>query len=156
MSRHLDGKIRSMIGASPDGWAAGWFEYHRLSAGTREQRKALSLGQPVAVQAAHDWVEDRVMDGGQDAIDVIEELAEAVSTEDQRSIVGIGLVEALIYEHGDAVIDPLLTRARRSQALTEALSWVSLASGSVSDESVARLARYQRAHRPWKRALMPR
>ena len=135
-----------MIDGSPDGWIVDWFEYHRLSAGTREQRKALSLGQPVAVQAAHDWVADRVMDGGQSAVDVIEELAEAASTEGERSIVGIGLVEDLIYEHGDAVVDPLLTLARRSQALAEAVSWVSLASGSVSGESLARLAKYQRAH----------
>ena len=99
----------------------------------------------MAAQAAHDWVEDRVSDGGRRAIDVIVELSEAASTESQRSLVGIVLVEALIYEHGDSIFDSLLDRARRSPALAEAVSWVSLASGSVSDEASARLARFHQS-----------
>jgi hypothetical protein len=128
---------------APDEWVASWFEYHRLSSGTREQRKALELGQPVRPQAAWAWVEDRIMDGGDDAIQVIETLALRASSEGEEMAVGIGPVESLIYEHGDSVVDSLLDRARRSPPLARALRWVSLASGSVSDTSLSKLAIYQ-------------
>jgi hypothetical protein len=135
-----------VIDAAPEDWVARWFEYHRLACGTREQRKALEVGQPIAAQAAYDWVQDRMIDGGLEAVDAIAELAQAASNEHEQSLVGIGPVEELIYGHGDVAVPLLLDRARQLPALAEALSWVSLASESVSNESLAKLAAYRRPH----------
>lgn len=129
---------------APAEWVASWFEYHRLSSGSRRERKALSEGRPPEVFAAYDWVDERITDGGETALGVLEQLADSAASLPQLSMVGITGIEQLIYEHRDAVVRPLIARARRSPNLARALKSVSLADDSISDASLRELQEFAR------------
>jgi hypothetical protein len=136
--------IDAVSDAVPADVPARWFEYWRRASGTRDERKALEQGRPIEVQAAHDWIEKRIMSGGVAAIDAIAEIAEAASNPDEEAIVGIGPIEDLIHCHGDAVVDLLVERARRIPALARTLRYVSVSSGGISATSMKVLERYLR------------
>ena len=122
--------------------AARWYDYWRRSSGSREERKALERGEPVGVIAAYDWVAGRIEAGGVPAVEVLAALAEAAPDGDEGVTVGVGPVEDLLYSHGDDIVDVLVDQARRNPALARALAHVSLAEGSVSASSLAKLEQF--------------
>ena len=128
--------------AMPDDLARRWYDYWRRFSGTRAERKALELGEPPDIVAAHDWVSERVAEGGPASVEVLATLAEAAP--DDGLTVGVGPIEDLLYTHGDDIVDQLVDHARRVPALARALAHVSLADGSVSASSIAKLERYRR------------
>ena len=126
-----------MSDAMPHDLVERWYEYWRRSSGARSERKAIELGEPADVMAAHDWVSDKIAEGGLVAVEVLTALAEGAR--DDGSIVGIGPTEDLLYVHGDEIVDLLVEQAKREPALARALVHVSLADGSVSAASLAKI-----------------
>jgi hypothetical protein len=128
--------------AMPKDLAMRWYDYWRRLSGTRAERKALEAAEPSDVVAAHDWVAERIEAGGLAAVQVLATLAEAAR--DDGMTVGVGPIEDLLYTHGDATVDLLVDHARREPALARALAHVSLADGSISAASLAKIERYRR------------
>jgi hypothetical protein len=119
--------------------ARDWWDYWRRSRGPRDERKALSLGQPPAVQVAHGVIERRVKDGGRPAVELLVALNDAGPPDDDGVTVGTGPLEDLIHEHGDVVIDDLVEFARTVPTFALALSHVWLESGHLSKTTTERL-----------------
>lgn len=123
-----------------DDLIANWWEYRRRARGSRDERKALSLGEPVEVCAAHELVEQRINLGGAQAVDLLATLAEAAPADDGGSTVGAGPLEDLLHEYGDSVIDEVERMARRSAPFADALAQVWLERGRLSLATERRLA----------------
>jgi len=119
---------------------ANWWEYWRRAKGDRDERKALELGEPVEVCAAHDRVERRIGAGGREAVQLLAALAAAAPPGDNGMTVGAGPLESLLHEHGDSVIDEIERVARRSASFAQALSQVWLERGWLSAATERRLA----------------
>jgi hypothetical protein len=125
---------------------ANWWECWRRFAGSREERKALSRGEPADVQAAHDLVEHRVRVGGPGAVELLVALNNAGPADNDGVTVGAGPLEDLLHEHADSVIDEIEQQARQSPLFARALSYVWLERGHLSKATEDRLA-------PWVAAL---
>lgn len=119
---------------------ANWWEYHRRARGDRDERKALSVGEPAEVCAAYELVSQRIDDGGTQAVQLLAALVDTAPAGDGGTTVGSGPLENLLHEHGDSVIDEVERTARRSIAFAEALSQVWLERGRLSPATEQRLA----------------
>jgi hypothetical protein len=104
-----------------DELTANWWEYWRRHSGTREERKALSLGEPLTVQEAHDYVEQQVAKGDEAAVDLLVRINDG-KPHDEGVTVGCGPLEDLLHEHGDAVIDEVERSARQNPLFARAHS----------------------------------
>jgi hypothetical protein len=119
--------------------ARDWWEYQRLSSGSRDERKALDLGIAEQPLAAHDLVDETVERGGQEAVDLLAALADAVPTGNDGAAVGAGPLEDLIHEHGDDLVSDIESYARRRPPFAQALGFVWVERGHLSAETEARL-----------------
>jgi hypothetical protein len=127
-----------------DELTANWWEYWRRHSGTREERKALSLGEPLTVQEAHDYVEQQVAKGDAAAVDLLVRINDG-KPDDEGVTVGCGPLEDLLHEHGDAVVDRVELFARQSPSFAKALSHVWLERGHLSPNREQRLSAWVRA-----------
>jgi hypothetical protein len=102
---------------SCDDWPPeDWWLFHRLSAGTREQRMDLQRGQSADATAALRAVEhvaDVITRGGAEAVTLVTELAQSAADADGSVLVGSGPLEDLLHEHGAALIEHVERLARR-------------------------------------------
>ena len=117
-----------------------WWEYHRLARGTREERKALESGKSADVVVAKERVDELVELGEPDVIDLLEALIDNNTTDATVAVVGAGPLEDLIHEHGDALVEPIVAKARQSRSFAQALSSVWLERAGLSPETVTRLS----------------
>lgn len=100
---------------------AGWWLYLLLASGSRAERKALEMGEPIAAVAASEALFDRMSTGGVAAVDLVLALLEAAPDEDGYIAVGAGPLDNLVGQHGDALADALAEAARREPAFAVAL-----------------------------------
>lgn len=126
--------------ADADALVANWWEFKKLSAGTRDERKALELGSPVAVARAAVQVDDQMEAGGRDALDLLAELIEAAPDGDDGVTVGTGPLEYLLHSHGDSLVEDVLRLSRISPMWRQALGNVWLERGHMSTENEDRLS----------------
>lgn len=119
---------------------AGWWEYHRLSRGNRVERKALEVGDHAAAQRGRDAVDAAVDDGGPATVALLVALAAAAPSPADALAVGVGPLEDLIHQHGDSLIDDIMSGAASSQPFRIALASVWLERGALSAETERRLA----------------
>lgn len=117
--------------------AAGWFEYIRRASGSRAERKALELGEPVDAVRAAEHVREIVDRGGSRAVALIAALLDAAADEDAVVAVALGPLEDLLNDHWDESIDHVEKLARAGGSIRRALASVYL-----SGDREARL-------RPW-------
>jgi uncharacterized protein DUF6869 len=128
--------------SDPAQLASDWWEYQRLWRGSREERKALALGVPARVHAAHDLVEEAVERGGSAAVELLAGLAEATPVGDDGTAVGAGPLEDLIHEHGDDLIGAIVSCARQRPMFAQALAVCWVERGHLAASTEDRL-------RPW-------
>ena len=119
---------------------AGWWEYQRLSNGSRADRKALESGDARDALRARVVVNEVVDVGGSKAVEWLAVLNDAAPPGDDGVAVGCGPLEDLINEHADSVIDEIERLARRSPAFARALSHVWPASSAMAKATELRLA----------------
>jgi hypothetical protein len=124
-------------------FAARWYAYWRRSSGSRNERKALELGEPAEVVAAHRLVSELVEQGAPDVVRILVALAETVPDGDDPLMVGVGPVEDLLYIHGDRFVGELVDQAGRSPEFAGALRHASLAEGTLSAAAGAKLDRFR-------------
>jgi len=122
--------------------AGDWWDYQRLSRGSREERKALELGGSARARAAHDLVDEAVQRGGSDAAELLAVLAEATPAGDDGTAVGVGPLEDLIHEHGDDLIGEIVSCARQRPQFAQALAFAWVERGHLAASTEDRL-------RPW-------
>lgn len=99
----------------------GWWLYFRLQSGTRDDRKRLEGGEPLAAQAGADGVRSRIEAGGTAAIDLILALLEAASGDGDMALVASGPLEDLLALHAAALAPDLVEAIRRSPILARAM-----------------------------------
>lgn len=116
-----------------------WWEHSRLSSGSRDDRKALSMGQPHRAAVAYDVLSDLVSIGSPDVVSLLADLVDAGPSGSSAVIVGTGPLEDLIHEHGDAFIDELETLARRRPTFRAALSSVAIDDGAIANGTASRI-----------------
>ena len=120
--------------------ASRWWDYWRRFRGTRDERKALSVGEPAEVVAAHDQVEAQVNAGGRSAVELLVALNDAAPPGDDGLTVGVGPLGDLLHEHADALINDIEHYARVSASFRQALAHVSLERGRVSRDTEHQLS----------------
>ncbi len=128
------------VSARREDLVAGWWEYHRLADGARDEREALEVGEPAEVVAAKERVDSLVAVGGPTVLSLLEALIDADPTGGRGALVGAGPLENLIHEHGDALAQDLVIRARQSPAFAHALSYVWLETGGLHADAGAQLS----------------
>jgi hypothetical protein len=116
-----------------------WWEHSRLSCGSREERKALSVGRPHGPAVADEALSDLVSTGSPDVILLLADLVDAGPSRSSAVIVGTGPLEDLVHEHGDALIDELETLARRRPTFRAALSSVAIDDGAIAEGTASRI-----------------
>lgn len=121
---------------------ANWWEFQRRARGSRDERVALSLDEGTDLGDARDIVDDRMLAGGTEAVELLVALNEAAPAEDGGVSVGCGPLEDLIHEHGDALIDVIDASARQNPDFAKAMSHVWLEPGHLTKETEARLSRW--------------
>lgn len=124
-----------------DRLAANWWEHHRLSQGTRRERKALELGQPEGASRAEDTVLAVVVAGGTPAIEILMALAHAAPDDDALLSLGAGLIEDLVAEHGERGAELLAAAARSDPVFARAVAGMWLPT-SLSPRGVEILTRW--------------
>lgn len=122
--------------------AGDWWEHQRLSSGSREERKSLELGGSARARAARDLVDETVQRGGSAAVELLAVLADATPLGDDGTAVGAGPLEDLIHEHGDDLIDEVVSCARQRPRFAQALAIVWAERGHLTAGTEDRL-------RPW-------
>ena len=131
--------------ASTDWRPEDWWLFHRLGAGTRDQRVDLQQQQSAearAAQRAAEHVNDVMAQGGAEAVALIAELLQSAADADAVVLVGSGPLEDLLHEHGAAVIEEVERLARQEPAFAEALRSVWLEHRALPPSVEARLARW--------------
>jgi hypothetical protein len=128
--------------------ASGWWEYQRRSVGTREERKALEMGEPEVVQAAHDYVEDAINRGGRSALDLVAFLIDATPPGNDSGAVGAAPLEDLLHAHGNDLVGEIEVYARQRPAFANALAAVWIERGRLSSATEDRLE-------PWIAGFTP-
>src|SRR4051794_32751266 len=92
-----DNDVMNDSGMAP--LAEAWFDYIGRARGSREERKALELGEPAeAVQAARQ-VEDITMTGGTRAVELVTGLLDHARDDEAIVAVAAGPLEDLLAEH---------------------------------------------------------
>lgn len=119
-----------MDDASIDITVQGWFEYHRLAAGTRPERKSLELGEPADAVAAHERVDQIISEATpEDAMALIAAMLHAADDEQTLIAVAAGPFEDLLAERWSEIstlvderarVDARTRRALQSMYLTDA------------------------------------
>jgi hypothetical protein len=127
-----------------DAVVRGWWQFQTLHSGTREERKALEIGEPTEVWAAWGAVSDQIRAGGPAALELVVALIEAAPDSESVGNVAAGPLEDLVHAHGDELVDQLETLARQSPVFATALHDVWLSDGAVSSSTKERLARWIR------------
>ena len=122
--------------------APRWWDYQRLSRGSRSQRKALELGEPFDACAAADIVRDRIHEGGIDAIQLIVALVETAPDDVSVADVSAGPLEDLIHERGDSLVDDLDRLARQNPLFSRAMASVWLTTGVLNSDVERRLRQW--------------
>jgi hypothetical protein len=120
--------------------AVAWWEYQRLSRGTRLQRVDLDRRERPDVSSAHETLAEVLEAGGDDALEMIAELIEVEPVDDRGATVGAGPLEELVHAHGRALADRIEQWARQRPTFREALSHVWLEEGSFDATTYARLS----------------
>jgi hypothetical protein len=123
-----------------DALSFNWWAYQRLARGSREERKALELGQPAEAQAALDIVAATVESGTADAVRLLVALEDDAPPDDDGVTVGSGPLEELITAHGRELADEIAKNARRSPSFARALSRVWLTPGHLDPRAEAQLS----------------
>src|SRR5215475_63513 len=121
---------------------AKWWEFQRRARGSRTERKTLVSGEASDLQGARDMVDDRMLAGGVEAVELLVVLNETAPADDDGVSVGCGPLEDLIHQHGDALIDVIDIIARRNPSFAKAMSHVWLERGHLTKATEARLARW--------------
>jgi hypothetical protein len=122
-----------------DDVVSGWWEYQRLSAGNRAERKNLELGEPRRAVVAAERVYEHIRGGGLTALALVKALVDAAASADDLALVGAGPVEDLLVEHGRALIDEIDRLARQAPHFASALAGVWWSSAEAGPEVTARL-----------------
>jgi hypothetical protein len=120
----------------------GWWQYQRLSVGTRCDRKGLELGEPQDVVAAAEAVDACVLDGGPEALGLVAALLRAADSDDDLGLVGAGPLEDLLHRHGAALIDSIDDLARRDPQFAKALRGVWWSPDDAGADVTQRLSRW--------------
>ena len=102
--------------------AVAWFDYMRRARGSREERKALELGEPAEAVRAAGQVADITMAGGSRSVELIVALLDAAPDADAVAAVGAGPLEDVLAEHWDDVIDEVEALARAGGPIRRALT----------------------------------
>jgi hypothetical protein len=121
---------------------AGWWLFGRLRSGTREDRKRLEAGEPIAAQAGFDGVDSRIEAGGIAAIDLILALLEAADQDGDVELVAAGPLDDLLALHAATLAPHLVQALRQNPILARAM----LSVWTDADEFDAATAS---ALRPW-------
>ena len=116
-----------------------WWEHSRLSRGSRDERKALSMGRPHGAAVAQEMLSDLVSTGAPDVVPLLADLVDAGPSGNSAVIVGTGPLEDLLNEHGDALIDELETLARRRPTFRAALSSAAIYDGAIAKGTASRI-----------------
>lgn len=122
--------------------ADGWWRYQRLSVGPRSDRKALELGEPQDVVAAVEAVDDCVLIGGPEALDLVAALVRAADSDDDLGLVGAGPLEDLLTRHGATLVDSIDDLARRDPQFAQALTAVWWSPDDAGTDVTQRLSRW--------------
>jgi hypothetical protein len=128
----MDGDRQGLIG--------GWWEYQRLSRGTRDERLSIDRGYAEAAITAYQHVADLVDDGSDGVVQLLVELNRADPDHDGATV-GAGPLEDLVHAHGDRMIDELERQARQDPSFRKALSTVWIDEGALSLATHERLQR---------------
>jgi hypothetical protein len=134
-----DTVVMSAAGSSQADLAANWWEWQRLSRGSRQERKSLELGEATAAWEAYWAVSEQVASNAPDVVALLVALNALAPVGDDGATVGSGELENLLHAHGDAVVDEVERSARQNPQFAQSLSHVWLSSGSVSKSTEARL-----------------
>lgn len=118
---------------------AGWWEFGRLSSGSREERKRLETD-AIFAWAGWDGVDDRIERGGVEALDLILALLEGAPDDDACLAVGAGPLQNLLHDHGNELIDQIERVARREPRFRRALTGVWLDPGDLDPAVEKRLS----------------
>lgn len=114
----------AVVVLADDQLAAQWWNYHRLSRGSRDERKALETGEPADAVEAADIVYERVAQGGSAALSTVASLVRTAVSADDLCLVGAGPLEDLLCEHGVELAQSVDELARREPAFAAALRCV--------------------------------
>ena len=121
--------------------ALGWWEYHRLSVGSREERRLLEVGGCPAAQAGYSGVGERMQAGGRSALDLVVALIEAAPADGDLGMVGAGPLEDLLHEHANSLVGDIESLARTHPGFRAALSSAYVPEDHPSADVRRRLAR---------------
>ena len=122
--------------------ASGWWEYQRLSRGSREERRALEAGHPARVYANWNEVTARIIRGGLPALDIVVGLIRAAEDDEAVMVVGAGPLEDLLNKHGNALVDDVEREAARNPRFRLALTGAWLAHGMLDPDVEMRLSQW--------------
>lgn len=117
-----------------DDVVSGWWEYQRLSAGNRQARKNLELGEPRSAVVAADAVHDLIRRGGVTGLALVKGLVDAATSADDLVLVAAGPLEDLLVEHGRDMIDEIDLLARQNPRFAAAMSGVWWSSAEAGPE----------------------
>jgi hypothetical protein len=98
---------------------AAWWNYQRLAAGNRAERKSLDFGEPADAVGAVDAVRELVSDGGGEALALVAALVREAETDGDLALVGAGPIEDLLVDHGDTLVEEFDDLARRDPRFAE-------------------------------------
>ena len=122
-----------------DDTVAAWWDYRRLFTGSKQTRQELTLGRPEHAVRAEAAVRAVVDGGGEPALALIVALVDAAPEPDDVIDVGVGPLEDLLHDDGDAVVDEIERLCRTSPPFRRAVANVFLEEGHVRPETEARL-----------------
>lgn len=127
--------------------AHDWWLFRTMWGGEREDRVELERGESVRAQSAwraFEEVQSVLSEGGVDAVQLILGLLDAAPG-DAEVAVGSGPLEDLISDHGDELVDLIDRTARQRPDFAASLQSVSLAVGTLRQETMESLARWVHA-----------
>lgn len=133
-----------MTGMSPSDsdLATGWWEYGRLSDGSRAERKWLETNPRSAPSLAWEEVQHRMSQGGAAALDTVLALIDRAPQDADLSAVGAGPLEDLVHEHGLALAGDIDRFARTHAGFRVALQSVYVDHARLGEDAGERLARW--------------
>lgn len=133
---------RAPVNVDLDEVARAWWEGRRLAAGSRDERKRWSLGEPPEVMNGCRTAGEIVDGGGERAVELIVGLLSTAPDDSGPSSVGAGPLEDLVTRHGNDLSAKLDDLARRSAAIRRALAFVWIDRGLLNPHAADRLARW--------------
>jgi hypothetical protein len=121
--------------------AAAWWQYQRLAAGTRVERKRLEQGRPARACRAAESVRARIDAGGLPALHLVVALLKDADPDDAARVAA-GPLEDLVHQHATTLSEDLDRLARRDRRFRDALRSVWLNPDKLPPGTADRLARW--------------